>query len=350
MTDLKDAMNGAERFLAACAHKPVDRTPVWMMRQAGRYLPEYRAMRERVDFLTLCKTPELAVEVSLQPVKRFGMDACIMFSDILIPVEAMGASVSFAEKGPQLDHPVRTIADVNKLRIPDPHGDMSFALETLRALRSQLREETALIGFCGAPFTLAAYLVEGSGSKSFTTIKALMYAEPATLDALLAKLADTSAAYAGAQIGAGAQAVQVFDTWAGELAPDAYERFALPYQKVVIDRIRTAGVPSVLFVNGCAGVLELMTQTKADVLSIDWRIGLDAARARTGGGVALQGNVDPAVLLAPPDAVSAAARSAMRAAGAIGHILNLGHGVLPSTPIECARAFVETPKSAAVTA
>lgn len=320
------------------------------MRQAGRYLPEYRAVREKVEFLTLCKTPDLAVQVSLQPIQRFGMDACIMFSDILIPVEAMGAPVAFTDKGPTLERPVRSIADVDRLRIPDPSADMPFVLETLARLRSALHDETALVGFCGAPFTLAAYLVEGAGSKNFSIVKALMYAEPATLHALLAKLADTTAEYAAAQVRAGAQAIQVFDTWAGELAPDAYERFALPYQTVVIERIRTAGVPAILFVNGCAGVLDLMTQTRADVLSIDWRIRLGAVRKRVGAGFALQGNVDPTVLLATPDAVGDAARLAIHEAGPIGHILNLGHGILPATPIECAQALIDAPRAAAVTA
>ncbi len=320
------------------------------MRQAGRYLPEYRAVREKVDFLTLCKTPDLAAEVSLQPIRRFGMDACIVFSDILIPVEAMGAPVVFTDKGPVIEQPLRTIASVDKLRIPNPNVDLPFVADTLRLLRSALKEETALIGFCGAPFTVAAYLVEGGGSKTFATIKTLLYTEPATLHALLAKLADTMAEYVAAQIAAGAQAIQVFDTWAGELSADAYERFALPYQRVVIQRIRAAGVPAILFVNGCAGVLELLTQTGADVISIDWRIGLDAVRARVGATLALQGNVDPAVLLSTSDVVHRAARSAMRAAGTSGHILNLGHGILPSTPIDCARAFVDAPKAAAVSA
>ncbi len=343
-------MNGAQRFLAACARKPVDRTPVWMMRQAGRYLPEYRAVRERVDFLALCKTPDLAAEVSLQPIRRFGMDACIVFSDILIPVEAMGAPLAFTDKGPTLTRPVRSMAAVDALRIPEPETDVPFVFETLRRLRTQLKGETALVGFCGAPFTLASYLIEGGGSKSFATVKTMMYAEPATLHALLAKLADTIAGFAAAQIDAGAQAIQVFDTWAGELAPDAFERFALPYQKVIIERIRARGIPAILFVNGCAGVLELMAQTQADVLSIDWRIGLDAARARVGAAVALQGNVDPTVLLSTPEAVSDNARAAMRAAGQTGHILNLGHGILPPTPLECARAFIDAPKASPVTA
>jgi uroporphyrinogen decarboxylase len=343
-------MNGAQRFLAACARKPVDRTPVWMMRQAGRYLPEYRAVREKVDFLTLCKTPELAAEVSLQPIRRFGMDVCVMFSDILIPVEAMGAHVAFTEQGPAIEQPVRTIAAVDRLQIPDPQAGVPFVLETLRRLRSSLKEETALLGFCGAPFTLAAYMIEGRGSKTFATTKALLYGEPATVHALLAKLADAMAEYVAAQISAGAQAVQVFDTWAGELAPDAYERFALPYQKVVVDRIRAAGVPAILFVNGAAGVLELMASSGADVLSIDWRNRLDAVRTRVGAAHALQGNVDPAILLSTKEAVSDAARAAMYAAGPTGHILNLGHGVLPATPIECAQAFIDAPKAAPVRA
>jgi uroporphyrinogen decarboxylase len=341
-------MNGSQRFLAACAGLPVDRTPVWMMRQAGRYLPEYRAMREKVDFLTLCKTPDLAVEVSLQPVKRFGMDACIVFSDILIPAEAMGASLEFTEHGPALLSPIRSMADVDGLRIPDPAEQTPFVLQALRMLRSVLRDETALIGFCGAPFTLASYLIEGGGSKNYATTKAMLYSEPALAHALLAKLTDTIAEYAAAQVAAGAQAIQIFDTWAGELSPGAFERFALPYQQRVIERVRRAGVPAILFVNGCAGVLDLLERSGADVLSIDWRIGLDAVRKALGEDVALQGNVDPAVLLASPHAVTAAAHQAMAAAGPAGHILNLGHGILPQTPLECAQAFVDAPKTATV--
>src|SRR5579864_4228194 len=341
-------MNGAQRFLAACASQPVDRTPVWMMRQAGRYLPEYRAIREKVDFLTLCKTPALAAEVSLQPLRRFGMDACIVFSDILVPVEAMGASVSFGEAGPHLDHPIRDIAAVDALRVPDPQRDAPYVLETLRLLRSALNGESALIGFAGAPFTLASYLVEGGGSKSFTALKKLLYAEPPTLHALLAKLADTISEYCVAQVNAGAQAIQIFDTWAGELTPDAYEQFALPYQRVIVERVRALRVPVILFVNGCAGVLDLMEQSGADVLSVDWRIDLDAVRARVGRDRALQGNVDPGVLLSLPAAVAESARKAMRCAGPTGHILNLGHGILPATPLECAQALVDAPREAAV--
>jgi uroporphyrinogen decarboxylase len=340
-------LNGSERFLAACARKPVDRTPVWMMRQAGRYLPEYRAMRAKVDFLTLCKTPDLAAEVALQPIERFGMDGCVIFSDILVPVEAMGAPVSFGDAGPKLDRPVRTIADVDRLRVPDPRESMPFALEALRLARAALAERAALVGFVGGPFTLASYLIEGGGSKTYAMTKQLLYSEPEFMHSLLAKLTRTVADYAAAQIAAGAQAIQVFDTWAGELAHDAYVAFAVPYQAEVIARIKRAGVPAILFVNGCAGKLDAMMRAGADVLSIDWRVDLAAVRAQVGDGFALQGNVDPCVLLAEPAVVSNAAHQAMKSAGPLGHILNLGHGILPPTPIECAQAFVDAPKSLA---
>ena len=340
-------MNAPQRFLAACGRRPLDRAPVWMMRQAGRYLPEYRAVRERVDFLTLCKTPELAAQVSLQPIERFGMDACIVFSDILIPVEAMGVPVSFGDAGPQLDRRIRDRADVDALRVPDPAEAMPFVMEALRLTRRALLDRAALVGFTGAPFTLASYMIEGGGSKNFAATKTLMYSEPATFHALLAKLADTAAAYAAAQAAAGAQAIQVFDTWAGELEPRAFEEFALPYQTRVIERIRESGVPAILYVNGSAGVIELMARSGADVLSIDWRLDLSEARARVGDHVALQGNVDPAILLSTPANVTEAAFAALDAAGPVGHILNLGHGILPQTPIACAAAFVEAPKAAA---
>ena len=339
------AMTAPERFLAACRRAPVDRTPVWMMRQAGRYLPEYRAVRSRVDFLTLCKSPDLASEVSLQPVERFGMDACVIFSDIMMAVEAMGAVVSFEDGGPRLDAPLRTKADVDRLRVPDPDDALPFATEALRRTREALRDRAALVGFVGGPFTLASYLVEGGGSRSYAAIKTMLYAEGGVAHSLLAKLAEFGARYAAAQVRAGAQAVQLFDTWAGELSPAAYEEFALPYQSTIVASIRSAGVPAIVYVNGCAGKLDLIARTGADVVSVDWRIDLREARARLGPSVALQGNVDPCVLLSTPGVVTDAARAAMEAAGPIGHILNLGHGILPPTPIECARAFVEAPRT-----
>lgn len=315
------------------------------MRQAGRYLPEYRAMREKVDFLTLCKTPDLAAEVSLQPIERFGMDACVIFSDILVAVEAMGASVSFGDAGPKLDSPARTQADVDRLSVPDPAAKMPFVMEAIRLARASLAGRAALVGFVGGPFTLASYVIEGGGSKNYAVTKQLLYAQPALMHSLLAKLAATIAEFAAAQVAAGAQAIQVFDTWAGELAPDAYATFAAAYQSQVIARIATAGVPVILFVNGCAGKVDQMMATGADVLSIDWRVDLSAVRSHAGRRFALQGNVDPCVLLATPEAVTTAAHAAMSAAGPVGHILNLGHGILPPTPIECAQAFIDAPKS-----
>ena len=338
-------MTGAERFLSACARKPVDRTPVWMMRQAGRYLPEYRAVRSRVDFLTLCKTPRLASDVSMQPVERFGTDACVIFSDIMIAVEAMGAKVSFDDGGPKLEAPIRTIADVDALRVPQPETAAPFVMEALSLTRERLSGGAALVGFVGGPFTLASYLVEGGGSRTFATIKHMLYAESAVAHALLAKIASFVGAYAAAQARAGAQAVQLFDTWAGELAPDLFEEFALPYQAAVLSAIRSAGVPAILYVNGCAGKLDQLGRAGADVVSIDWRLSLGEARRRLGEGVALQGNVDPCALLSTPGVAASAAQAAMESAGADGHILNLGHGIMPETPIECARAFVDAPKS-----
>ena len=339
-------MNPRERFLAACRRQPVDRTPVWMMRQAGRYLPEYRALREKTDFLTLCKTPELAAQASLQPVDRFGMDACIIFSVILIPLEAMGLPVTFGDAGPQIEQPVAQQSDVTALRVPDPVSTMPGVLEALRLTKRALLDRAALIGFVGAPFTLACYAVDGGGSKAFSRTKALLYSQPRLFDELLSKIADTVAALAVAQVAAGAQAVQVFDTWAGELEPRAFERCALPYEQRVIEKIRAAGVPAILYVNGCAGVIELMAKAGADVLSIDWRLELSEARARTGSGVALQGNVDPAILLTTPALVTEAAFASLESAGPLGHVLNLGHGILPQTPIACAQAFIDAPKAA----
>jgi uroporphyrinogen decarboxylase len=322
----------------------VDRTPVWLMRQAGRYLPEYRAIREKVDFLTLCKTPDLAAEVSLQPVERFGVDVCVIFSDILVPIEAMGVEVTFGDDGPRIA-PIRNKADIDRLRVPDPEQETPFVMEALRRTRAQLDGKAALLGFVGAPFTLASYLVEGGGSKNFTTVKTMMYGDPPALHTLLARLTDTIAEYAAAQVAAGAQAVQVFDTWAGELEPLAYEQFAMPYQAAVIERVKRCGVPAILFVNGCAGIVERMAGTGADVLSIDWRIDLADVRIRVGDRLALQGNVDPSVLLSTPAATATRARAVMQSAGPLGHILNLGHGVLPKTPLACVQAFVDVAKN-----
>ena len=332
-------------LVRAARGEVVERTPVWMMRQAGRYLPEYRAVRGQTDFLTLCKTPELAVEVSLQPYRILGVDAVIMFSDILIPVEAMGQEVKLTEKkGPELPDPIRSQDQVDQLVVPDPIAKTSFVMEIIRILRRELDGAVPVIGFAGAPWTLAAYMVEGGGSRNYAEIKRLMYTNPAMLHALLDKIADTIVLYLNAQIEAGAQVIQLFDSWAGELAPEDYEQFALPYEQKVLQSIDRRGAPAILFINGCGTFIEKMAESGADVLSIDWRLSLSEARARTGGRVALQGNLDPCVLLSTPEVVTARAKQLIKEGGGRGHILNLGHGILPMTPVENARAFIDAGK------
>jgi len=332
-------------LLRAARGEPVERTPVWMMRQAGRYLPEYRAIRAGLDFLTLCKTPELAVEVSLQPYRIIGVDAVIMFSDILIPVEAMGQEVRLTEqKGPELPDPIRTRSQVDKLRVPDPVESVPFVMEIIRTLKRELDGRVPLIGFAGAPWTLAAYMIEGGGSKSYSEIKRLMYKEPAMIHSLLDKIADTIILYLNAQIEAGAEIVQLFDSWAGELSPRDYEQFALPYEQKVLGSIDRRRAPAILFINGVGTLLEKMETSGADVLSIDWRVPLGDARRRTGGRVTLQGNLDPCVLLSTPELIASSAAKLIAEGGGSRHILNLGHGILPSTPVENARAFVDAAK------
>jgi len=333
-------------LLRAARGEATERTPVWMMRQAGRYLPEYRAIRAGLDFLTLCKTPELAVEVSLQPYRIVGVDAVIMFSDILIPVEAMGQEVKLTEqKGPELPDPIRTRRQVDKLRVPDPIESVPFVMEVIRTLKRELDGQVPLIGFAGAPWTLAAYMIEGGGSRSYSEIKRMMYREPSTTHALLDKLADTVILYLNAQIEAGADIVQLFDSWAGELSPEDYGQFALPYEQKVLASLDRRRAPAILFINGAGSLLEKMEASGADVLSIDWRLPLAEARRRTGGRVTLQGNLDPCVLLSTPELITASAAKLIEEGGGHRHILNLGHGILPSTPVENARAFVDAAKS-----
>ncbi|MGH9937987.1 MAG: uroporphyrinogen decarboxylase [Blastocatellia bacterium] len=339
-----------DRLIRACRRQEVDRAPVWMMRQAGRYMPEYRALRAKHDFMTMCKTPELAAEVSLQPYEILGVDGVIMFSDILVPVEAMGMKVDIIEsKGPVLDDPIRAGAQVEKLIIPDPVETMPFVMETIRLLRKRLDHEAPLIGFAGAPFTLASYMVEGGGTRNYAEIKRIMYREPKTLHRLLDKLADTIILYINAQIEAGAQVVQIFDTWAGELSAADYEEFALPYEQKVFERIHRGPsgltVPAILYINGCSHILEKMVESGANVLSIDWRIDLAEARRRVGDKVALQGNLDPCELLGTPETIAESVKGILKKGGGVGHIVNLGHGILPMVPVENARAFIEAAKA-----
>jgi uroporphyrinogen decarboxylase len=303
-------------------------------------MKEYRDIRAKVSFLELCKNTDLAAEVSLQPYKVLGVDAVIFFSDILIPVEAMGVGVALTDKGPEIANPIRKQSDVDALRIPDPADEVPFVGSIIKKLRQDLQNDVPLIGFAGAPWTLASYMIEGGGSKSFAEIKSLAYREPRVLHQLLDKLASTVSSYLLFQVESGAQVIQLFDTWAGELNRSDFEEFALPYTQKIFEAIGTR-VPRVLYINGCSAILESMAGSGADVLSIDWRISMAEARRRVGNRVALQGNLDPCVLLGPKERITAKSREILEQAGPLGHILNLGHGILPPTPVENARAFIE---------
>ena len=333
-----------DRLIRACRREPVDRTPVWMMRQAGRYLKDYRDIRQKVSFLELCKDVDLASEVSLQPLHIVGVDAVIFFSDILIPVEAMGVKVALTDKGPEIENPIRSMADVHKLRNPDPASEVPFVGNILKRLRTELRNAVPLVGFSGAPWTLASYMIEGGGSKSFAEIKKMAFGEPETLRALLDRLATTVIAYLKFQIESGAQVVQLFDTWAGELTRRDYDAFAMPVVQRIFSEIGTS-VPRILYVNGCANILESMADTGADVLSIDWRLPIRDAMARVGNRVALQGNLDPCALLGTTASLTATAEEILKQAGPLGHIFNLGHGILPSTPVENAKTLIDFVKA-----
>ncbi len=337
-----------DRFLRACRGESLDRVPVWLMRQAGRYMSAYRLVRRDIPFMELVKNVDLATEISLQPYRRFHMDAVILFSDILVPVEAMGLAVSIPEGGPRISNPVRTSKDVDALVVPDPTERTRFVLEILSRLRHELKEEVPLIGFAGAPFTLASYMVEGGSSRSFAEIKAMMFRSPAIVHSLMEKISEAVILYLQAQVEAGAEAIQLFDTWAGELSASQYREFALPYTQKIFEATRDSGVPRILFVNGCAALLDAMAQSGADVLSVDWRVDLAEVRQRLGTKQAVQGNVDPCVLLSTRDAVEREATRALLQGGGRGHILNLGHGILPTTPEENVEAFVETARKTPV--
>jgi uroporphyrinogen decarboxylase len=315
------------------------------MRQAGRYLPEYREIRERVDFLTLCKTPELATEVTLQPVRRFGVDAAILFSDILIPVEAMGARVAFEERrGPVLASPVRTQSDVDALVVRDPQEACPYTLETIRLLRREL-DGTPLVGFAGAPFTLASYLIEGGGSRHYLEVKRMMYQGGDMFRGLMSKLADQVGRYLAAQAEAGAQALQLFDTWAGVLSPADYRAHVLPWTRAVLEHVRRATggrVPLIHYARGTAGILDALMELDVDVHGIDWTVDIGQVRRALGPRRGVQGNLDPVLLHAPAATIDAAVAGILSAAGtAPGHVFNLGHGILPTTPIEGLQALVE---------
>jgi uroporphyrinogen decarboxylase len=345
---MADAAAPEHLFLRACRRQPVPRTPVWMMRQAGRYLPAYRATRERAGgFLAMCKTPELACEVTLQPIDQLGFDAAILFSDILIPLEGMGLEIDFTP-APVLANPVAGVADVDRLRVPDPTESVPYVLEAVRMIRRGLAGRVPLIGFCGAPFTLACYAVEGKGSKTWSKAKALLLGRPEVGHVLLDKLARCQAAYLEAQVAAGAEAVQIFDSWAGALSAHDFRELALRYTRQIIDTLRASptwrggGVPIIYFVNGCAPYLDDLPSSGADVIGVDWRVDLAEVRRRV-GDLAVQGNLDPACLYLAPEPLRQRVAQVLLAAGDTpGHIFNLGHGLEPDMDPERVRLVVES--------
>ncbi|MER3385800.1 uroporphyrinogen decarboxylase [Pectobacterium aroidearum] len=343
MTDLKN-----DRYLRALLRQPVDVTPVWMMRQAGRYLPEYKATRAQAgDFMSLCKNAELACEVTLQPLRRYALDAAILFSDILTIPDAMGLGLYFeAGEGPRFHSPITSHADVVNLPIPDPEQELGYVMNAVRTIRKNLAGEVPLIGFSGSPWTLATYMVEGGSSKAFTVIKRMMFAEPKTLHLLLDKLADSVILYLNAQIRAGAQAVMVFDTWGGALSGRDYKEFSLRYMHKIVDGLQRENegrrVPVTLFTKGGGQWLEAMAETGCDALGLDWTSDIADARRRVGDRVALQGNMDPSMLYADPARIEQEVASILAGFGqGNGHVFNLGHGIHQDVPPEHAGVFVE---------
>ena len=321
-----------DRFIRACRREPVDCTPLWFMRQAGRYMPEYRALRERHTLLELCKTPELALQVTLQPVNAFNVDAAILFADLLLPFEPMGAPFEFqAGEGPVVHQPVRTAADVARLRVFEPEEGLEYVLSAIRLLRRELEGKTPLIGFAGAPFTLASYLVEGGKSSHYLMTKRMMYSEPQVWHDLASKLAEVVRRFLRAQIRAGAQAVQLFDSWVGALSPEDYTTFVEPHVAHVLSDVAKAGVPVIHFGTATQSLLELQKRAGGTVIGVDWRTPMDEARRRLGADVALQGNLDPILLFAPREVLAKRAKDILDRSGKLGHIFNLGHGILPQT-------------------
>ncbi|MBT0731584.1 uroporphyrinogen decarboxylase [Rosenbergiella nectarea] len=344
MNELKN-----DRYLRALLRQPTDVTPVWMMRQAGRYLPEYKATRAVAgDFMSLCKNAELACEVTLQPLRRFPLDAAILFSDILTIPDAMGLGLYFeAGEGPRFSSPIQTIADVKKLPIPDPEQELGYVMNAVRTIRKNLQGEVPLIGFSGSPWTLATYMVEGGGSKAFTKVKKMMYAEPAALHLMLEKVAESVTSYLNAQIKAGAQSVMIFDTWGGVLTGRDYLEFSLHYMHKIVDGLihenEGRRVPVTLFTKGGGQWLEQIADTGCDAIGLDWTTRIDEARQRVGHRVALQGNMDPSILYAQPARIEAEVQTILAQYGqGSGHVFNLGHGIHLDVPPENAGVFVES--------
>ena len=331
-----------DRFLKACRREPVDCTPVWFMRQAGRYMAEYRALRAKHSILELCKTPELAAQVTLQPIDRFPLDAAIIFADILLPLEPMGLSLEFAAgEGPVIHNPVRNQADIERLNVIDG-GELNYVAEAIRQARLALNGRVPLIGFAGAPFTLASYAIEGGSSRNYLLTKQLMYNEPKAWHQLMDKFARVITGYLRRQIKAGAQAIQLFDSWVGCLSVGDYVEYVMPHVQLIFEGLKREGVPMIHFGTGTSAMLRQMREAGGDVIGVDWRINLDEAWATVGHDVAVQGNLDPLTLFAPLPEIERRVEDILRrAAGRPGHIFNLGHGILPTTPIAHVAATID---------
>jgi uroporphyrinogen decarboxylase len=338
-------MNEAEEhypFLLACRRQPTNYTPIWLMRQAGRYMKEYRLLRKKYSFLEMCKNPELAAEVTLLPIEKFELDAAIIFSDILIPLEPMGVEFEFAKgEGPVFHHPIREKKDVVKLRIIEPEEELSFLMKAIQIVRKELEGKIPLIGFSGAPFTLASYVIEGGHSKNYLFTKSLMYQDRPAWDALMEKISEVLIRYLNAQIRSGVQALQFFDSWVGCLSPADYETYVLPYSKKVISGVDKS-VPLIHFATSSSSLLELMKRAGGDVIGVDWRVDIHEAWGRIGYDVAIQGNLDPIILLGKPALIKGEVKRILdEIGGRPGHIFNLGHGILPNTPAGNVAALIE---------
>jgi len=336
-------MNGDQYpFLRACRRQPSEYTPIWLMRQAGRYLKEYRALRRRFSFLEMCKNPELAAKVTLLPMQQINFDAAIIFADILLPLEPMGVELEFAKsEGPLFRHPIRDIDQIRGLRVIEPEEDLPFLMEAIRIVRRELEGKVPLIGFSGAPFTLASYLIEGGHSKNYVLTKGLMYHDRMAWGTLMEKISEVVIRYLNAQVRSGAQALQLFDSWVGCLSPSDYEEYVSPYSKKVMDGVADK-VPLIHFATSSSTLLEHMKRAGGDVIGLDWRVDLGEAWARLGYDVAIQGNLDPVILLGPVDLIEKEVKRILDSAeGRPGHIFNLGHGILPNTPVDHVVALVE---------
>ena len=335
-------INDRYPFLMACRREGTPYTPVWLMRQAGRYMKEYRAIRKQYSFLEMCKNPEIAAEVTLQPIQKLPVDAAIIFADILLPLEPMGIGLEFAkDEGPVFHHPIRERKQVENLRIIDPEEDLPFLMKAIRLVRKELEGKIPLIGFSGAPFTLASYIIEGGHSKNYTHTKGMMYRDQPTWNGLMDKLSQVLVRYLNAQVRAGAQALQIFDSWVGCVSPGDYERYVLPYSKKVMEGLDRS-VPVIHFATTSSTLLERMRQAGGDVIGVDWRVELGEAWSRIGYDRAIQGNLDPVVLLSSIDTIRGEVKRILeQAGGRPGHIFNLGHGILPDTPVDHVAALVD---------